>query len=82
VVRQLVVRDIPVKLMGQVGSARIFVSGPFSEGDEVVYESSHQLGDGFQLKPSAVAASSPPSGTPAQTPTTPPAGSPAKSAGF
>ena len=82
VVRQLVVRDIPVKLMGQIGSARIFVSGPFSEGDEVVYESSHQLGDGFQLKPSAVAASSPASGTPAQTPTTAPAGSPAKSAGF
>lgn len=53
VVRQFVVRDISVAILGQVGSSRVFVSGPFSEGDEVIYESSHQLGDGFQLKPAA-----------------------------
>lgn len=73
VVRNLVVRDVPVKLLGQVGSTRIFVSGPFSDGDEVVYESSHQLGDGFQLKPSAVAATpTAPSTTGTSTPGTAP----------
>ena len=56
VVRQFVVRDIGVSLLGQVGTSRVFVSGPFAEGDEVIYESSHQLGDGFQLKPSSGAA--------------------------
>lgn len=59
VVRQSVVRDISVSPLGQVGSSRVFVSGPFAEGDEVIYESTHQLGDGFQLKPAAgIAASS------------------------
>ena len=53
VLRQSVVRDISVALLGQVGSTRVFVSGPFAEGDEVVYESSHQLSDGFQLKTAA-----------------------------
>lgn len=82
VVRQNVVRDIPVVLMGQVGTARVFVSGAFADGDEVIYESSHQLGDGFQLKPS--------SGAPAQTagptnatPTTPgPSTTPKSTSGF
>jgi multidrug efflux pump subunit AcrA (membrane-fusion protein) len=55
VVRQLIVRDISVALMGQVGSSRVFVSGPFAEGDEVIYDSSHQLGDAFQLRHSAAA---------------------------
>jgi RND family efflux transporter MFP subunit len=56
VVRHGVVRDIPILLMGSVGVNRVFVSGAFAEGDEVIYELSHQLGDGFQLKPSAAAA--------------------------
>lgn len=69
VVRKSIVRDIPVRLMGQVGSTRVFVSGPFAEGDEVVYESSHQLGDGFQLK-AATAAAPAPSNLPTTTPPT------------
>ena len=56
VVRQFVVRDIGVSILGQVGNTRVFVSGPFAEGDEVIYESSHQLADGFQLKPASGAA--------------------------
>ncbi len=56
VVRQFTVRDVPVILMGSVGANRLFVSGPFAEGDEVIYESSHQLGDSFQLKPSSSSA--------------------------
>jgi len=55
VVRQFTVRDVPVILMGSLGTNRQFVSGPFAEGDEVIYETSHQLGDAFQLKPSAAA---------------------------
>jgi multidrug efflux pump subunit AcrA (membrane-fusion protein) len=56
VVRHMVVRDVPVTLLAGIGSNRLFVSGPFAEGDEVIYESSHQLADAFQLKPSAPAA--------------------------
>ncbi|RLS45637.1 MAG: HlyD family efflux transporter periplasmic adaptor subunit [Planctomycetota bacterium] len=56
VIRQSIVRDVPVTLMGSVGSTRLFVSGPFAEGDEVIYEASHQLGDAFQLKHAAAAA--------------------------
>lgn len=52
VVRQFMVRDIPVAILGQVGSSRVFVSGPFAEGDEVIFDTSHKLQDGFQLKPS------------------------------
>lgn len=55
VVRHMVVRDIPVVLMGSVGLNRLFVSGPFAEGDEIIYETSHQLSDGFQMKLSAAA---------------------------
>ncbi|MFO0918720.1 MAG: HlyD family efflux transporter periplasmic adaptor subunit [Planctomycetaceae bacterium] len=51
VLRDLVVRDLPVTLMGSVGAERIFVSGPFADRDEVIYESSHLLADGFPLKP-------------------------------
>ena len=58
VVRQFSVRDVPVVLMGSVGTKRLFVSGPFAEGDEVIYEASHQLGDAFQLKPAAATAAS------------------------
>lgn len=50
VLRQSVVRDISVTLLGQIGTTRVFVSGPFAEGDEVIFESTHQLNDGFQLK--------------------------------
>jgi RND family efflux transporter MFP subunit len=50
VIRASTVRDIPVQLLGGQGPTRTFVSGPFLEGDEVIYESSHLLADGFQLK--------------------------------
>jgi RND family efflux transporter MFP subunit len=75
VLRQSVVRDISVSLLGQIGNSRVFVSGPFADGDEVIYESTHQLNDGFQLKTAAAAAGAAPGatgserlGTPASTP--------------
>lgn len=63
VVRHMVVRDIPVSLMGSVGLNRLYVSGPFAEGDEVIYETSHQLSDGFQMKLSAAATAAAAPGT-------------------
>ncbi len=62
VVRQFVVRDISVAVLGQIGTSRVFVSGPFAEGDEVIYEASHQFGDGFQLRPSSGTAATAPGG--------------------
>ena len=71
VLRQSVVRDISVTLLGQVGTTRVFVSGPFAEGDEAIYESSHQLSDGFQLKSAAgLAVAGPSSGDRPGAPTT------------
>lgn len=51
VLRGAVVRDLTVTLMGPVGVDRLYVAGPFSVNDEVIYETSHQLPDGFQLQP-------------------------------
>lgn len=51
ILRQGVVRDIGITLMGPVGVNRLYVAGPFAANDEVIYESSHQLPDGFQLAP-------------------------------
>lgn len=55
VVRQGVVRDIAVTLMGSVGPQRLYVSGPFAPGDEVIYELSHPLADGTRIQPSVAA---------------------------
>lgn len=77
VVRHSVIRDIPVVVMGSVGISRVFVSGAFAEGDEVLYESSHQLADGFVLKAAAApVAAATPGGT-APAPTNPGATKPA-----
>ena len=68
ILRQNIVRDIPISLLGQVGTTRTFVSGPFVEGDEVIYESTHQLNDGFQLKTAAGAIASDKTGAQPNTP--------------
>lgn len=66
VLRQWIVRDLPVVLMGAIGSDRLYVAGPFGAGDEVIYETSHQLPDGFQLKPfAATGTPTSPGGNPA-----------------
>lgn len=56
VVRDNVVRDVRVQLLGQVGSERINVSGPFAEADELIVSTSRELADGTQVRPTAVAA--------------------------
>ncbi|MDZ4688654.1 MAG: HlyD family efflux transporter periplasmic adaptor subunit [Planctomycetaceae bacterium] len=68
VLRQWVVRDLPVVLMGAIGSSRLYVAGPFAAGDEVIYEGSHQLPDGYQLKAFAGTGTAAPGTTPAATP--------------
>jgi multidrug efflux pump subunit AcrA (membrane-fusion protein) len=74
VLRDSIVRDIPITLMGSVGADRSFVSGPFAAGDEVIYETSHLLADGFPVrpgtgmkKPSDDAGAKKPAAKPAQT---------------
>ncbi len=81
VVRQFVVRDISVQILGQVGASRVFVSGPFAEGDEVIYEASHQLGDAFVLK-TAAGATAGAAAPGANQPTVLPAGTQPKPTGF
>ncbi|QDT17899.1 efflux RND transporter periplasmic adaptor subunit [Alienimonas californiensis] len=53
VVRENVVRDLPVRLLGRVGEDRAFLSGPFAEGDEVILSTSRDLPDGTVLAAAA-----------------------------
>ncbi len=56
VVRQGIIRDIEVDLLGQVGAERIFVSGSFVAEDQLVLSSSRELADGTQVRPNPNAA--------------------------
>jgi hypothetical protein len=53
----------------------LYVNGPFAEGDEVIFESSHQLADGFPVKAGAGGGKTarPDSGQPDSKPNTKPA---------
>jgi hypothetical protein len=51
VLRRDTVREITVELLGAVGADRIFVSGAFAEGDELVLRSSQELSDGMRVRP-------------------------------
>lgn len=73
VLRDSVVRDIPVSLMGSVGLDRVFVNGPFAADDEVIVEASHQLTDGFPVKSSGTKSKKPDSASPGGNPSTKPA---------
>ncbi len=53
VLRDSLVRNIGVELLGQVGVDRVFVSGSFSANDEVIVKSSQPLPDGTQIRLSA-----------------------------
>lgn len=52
VLRNHVVRNIPVRLHGQIGKEDVFVSGPFTEHDEVIISSSVELTDSTAVEPS------------------------------
>jgi biotin carboxyl carrier protein len=75
VLRQGVVRDIPVEILTQKGTEEVFVAGTFTRGDEIIVTSSQPLTDGQQVKQqteAAVAAGqTPASQTPAAKPAPP-----------
>ena len=50
VLRDSLIRNIGVQLLGQVGVDRVFVSGPFSPNDEVIVKSSQPLPDGTLIR--------------------------------
>ena len=53
VLRGHVVRNIPVTLHGQDGKTDVFVSGPFTEHDELLLSVSVELADGTAVRPSS-----------------------------
>lgn len=53
VLRNHVVRNVPVRLHGQIGKQDVFVSGPFTEHDEVIISASVELADSTAVEPSA-----------------------------
>lgn len=56
VLRKWQVRDLPARLMRQAGSGYVLISCPLAAEDEVIYEWSHELPDGFVLRPASEAA--------------------------
>jgi multidrug efflux pump subunit AcrA (membrane-fusion protein) len=57
VLREHVVRNVPVVLHGQIGKGDAFVSGPFIENDQVIISASIELADSTAVQPSVVRAS-------------------------
>jgi membrane fusion protein, multidrug efflux system len=57
VLRDHIVKSVPVVLHGQIGTGDLFVSGPFTENDQVIISASIELADSTAVKPSAVRAS-------------------------
>lgn len=49
VIREGFVRDIPVQLLGQIGTDRVFVSGRFGATDELIQKCSETLLDGARV---------------------------------
>lgn len=83
VLREGVIRNVPVTLHGQMGKEAIFVSGQFSEHDELVLSTTQELADGTTVKPAAAnAANAKAGGTNAAPAGTPAAPKKTNSAGF
>lgn len=49
VIREGLVKELAVSPLGRVGEDRMYVSGPFAEGDEVIVKTSQDLPDGTQV---------------------------------
>ncbi|HCS54257.1 HlyD family efflux transporter periplasmic adaptor subunit [Rubinisphaera sp.] len=71
VIRDNVVRDIEVKLLGPVGEGRSYVSGPLQERDELITESSQSLVDGTVVIPANPAKPASTPNRPGNTPVNP-----------
>jgi membrane fusion protein (multidrug efflux system) len=50
ILRENVVRDLTVRILGKVGTDDLFVSGRFVDGDEVIVSSTRVLADGTPLR--------------------------------
>lgn len=79
VLRDNVVRDVPVSILAKVGTERVYVSGWFANGDEVIVGTSRELTDGTPLR-SLVAARSAEETRPSQPAAAAAGGAPAPSA--
>ncbi|MBW3538893.1 MAG: HlyD family efflux transporter periplasmic adaptor subunit [Planctomycetes bacterium] len=55
VIRRDVVKDVAVELLGSLGEDRLYVSGGFVEGDEIIATTSRLLPDGTQVRSLAAA---------------------------
>jgi len=49
VIRKGVVHDLSVSALGRLGEDRMYVSGPFAKGDQVITSTSQELPDGTQV---------------------------------
>ena len=54
--RSGVIRNVLVRLLGQVGTDLSYVSGSFAPGDELIVSASQALADGTQVRAANVAA--------------------------
>lgn len=68
VIRDGVIRDIPVQLLGQVGEEYVWISGRFSPDDQLILRTSEPLPDGTLVTPRNVVDAQ---GAPATTPAAP-----------
>jgi multidrug efflux pump subunit AcrA (membrane-fusion protein) len=77
VLRDNIVRTLPVALHSRVGTESVWISGPFKRGDELVVSASKELADGTPVRPAAnlpvaaaapAAAGAPPAAAPAKKP--------------
>lgn len=50
VMREGVIRDLPLVVLTQVGTEKVYVAAAFSEGDELIVNSSQPLKDGQQVR--------------------------------
>ncbi len=53
VLRDNIVRTLPVTVHSRQGADRVFVSGPFRKGDELIASASKELVDGTPVRPAA-----------------------------
>ena len=73
VIRDGMIRDVPVQLLGQVGEEHVWVSGRFAEADQLILRTSEPLPDGTLVTPKNFSdhGMTPPSANPAAAPGTP-----------
>jgi hypothetical protein len=83
VLRENVVRDLNVRILGKVGTDDLYVSGRFVNGDEVIVSSTRALADGTPLRAIAAGAAGSGQGAGSHPDSAPAAGGARKpSAGF